>query len=64
MLFWRKIFEVGKCPSPGLLQPRPGLREYPELSFISYVNPIEKYFAFEPSYVCSQGKLRCENLKI
>jgi hypothetical protein len=41
MLLWRKNFEDGKCPSPGLLQPR-------KLSLIYYVKPIEKYLAFEP----------------
>jgi hypothetical protein len=47
MLFWRKKFEDENCPSPRLsLQPR--IYEFPELSIISYVEPIEKYLASEP----------------
>jgi hypothetical protein len=46
MLFWWKNFEDGNCPSLGLFA-APYL-EFPELSLISYVKPIEKYFAFEP----------------
>jgi hypothetical protein len=45
MLFWRKQFEDGNSPSPGLFA-APDL-EYPELSEISYAKPIEKYLAFE-----------------
>jgi hypothetical protein len=37
MLFWRKIFEDGHCPSPGLFA-APYL-EFLELSLISYVKP-------------------------
>jgi hypothetical protein len=44
MLFRRTNFEDGNCPSTGLF-PAPDL-EYPELSLVSYVKPIEKY-AFE-----------------
>jgi hypothetical protein len=46
MLFWRKNIEDGNCPSPGLFA-APEL-EFPGLSLISYVKPIEKYLAFEP----------------
>jgi hypothetical protein len=46
MLFWRNNIEDGNCPSPGLFA-APEL-EYPGLSLISYVKPIEKYLAFEP----------------
>jgi hypothetical protein len=42
MLFWRKNFDDGNCPSSGLFA-APYL-EFPELSLICYVNPIEKYF--------------------
>jgi hypothetical protein len=67
MLFWRKNFEDGNCPSPGLFAAL--YLEFPELSLIFYVKPIEKYFAFEPwtgtqSQIYSQSKLttlRCEN---
>jgi hypothetical protein len=45
-LFWRTNFEDGNCPSPGLFAAT--YFEFPELSFISYVKPIEKYLAFEP----------------
>jgi hypothetical protein len=38
MLFWRNNFEDGNCPG---LFAAPYL-ELPELSLISYVNPIEK----------------------
>jgi hypothetical protein len=71
MLLWRKNFEDGNCPSTGLFA-APYL-EFPELSLISYVNPIEKYhFAFEPRTgtefkIYSQGKfttLRCKNRKV
>jgi hypothetical protein len=70
MLFWWKNFEDGKCPSSGLFAAL--YSEFPELSLISYVKPIEKYFAFEPRiysqiYRYSQDKLttlRCENRKI
>jgi hypothetical protein len=43
MLVWQKIFEDRNCPSPGLLA-APYLAEF---LLISYVKPIEKYFAFE-----------------
>jgi hypothetical protein len=48
MSFWRKIFEDGHCPSSG-----PGLfaapyLEFPELSLISNVKPIEKNIDFAP----------------
>jgi hypothetical protein len=39
MLFSGKM---EKCPTPGLLQSP----EYPQLSLISYVKPIEKYLVF------------------
>jgi hypothetical protein len=45
MLVWRKSFEAGHCPSPGLFSAQ--YLEFPELSLISYVKPIEKYLAFE-----------------
>jgi hypothetical protein len=45
MFVWRKNFEDTNSPSPGLFS-APDL-EYPELSLISYVKPIEKYLAFE-----------------
>jgi hypothetical protein len=49
MLFWRKNYEDGNCPSLGLLQTRSyNFYYYPELLLISYVKPIEKYLAFEP----------------
>jgi hypothetical protein len=68
ILFWQKNFEDGNWPSPGLLAAPPYL-EYPELSLISHVKPIEKYLIFEPpsgtkSQLYSQGKLitlRCKN---
>jgi hypothetical protein len=55
MLFWRKIFEDGKCPISGF-SAAPDL-EYPELLLISYAKPIkEKYLACEPrSGTKSQG---------
>jgi hypothetical protein len=64
MLFRRKNFEYGNCPSPVLFA-APYL-EFPELSVFSYVKPIEKYLSFEPrsgtkSQIYSQGKL--ENRK-
>jgi hypothetical protein len=46
MLFWRKNFDDGNCPSSELFAV-PYL-EFPELSSISYVKPIEQYFALEP----------------
>jgi hypothetical protein len=46
MVVWRKNFENGNTPSLGLFA-SPYL-EFPELSLISYVKPIEKYLAFEP----------------
>jgi hypothetical protein len=69
-LFWQKIFEDGNCPNPVFFA-APDL-EYPELSLISYVKPIEKYLALEPlsgtkAQLYSQGKLitlRCKNRKI
>jgi hypothetical protein len=69
MLFWREDFEDGKCPTPGLLQPR---YYNPELSLISNVKPVKKYLAFEPRrgpkcQLHSQGKLttsRRENQKV
>jgi hypothetical protein len=69
MLFWRKKFEGGSCPSTWLFAAQ--YLEFPELSLISYVKPIEKYLAFEPrtgakSQIYSQGKLtvlRKQNLK-
>jgi hypothetical protein len=63
MLFWRKNFEDGHCPSPGL-SAAPYL-EYPELSLISFVKPIEKILRLSTGL--GQGKLttlRCENRKI
>jgi hypothetical protein len=70
MLVWQNNFEDGHCPSPGLFA-APEL-EYPGLSLISYVKPIEKCLAFEPrsgskSQLHSQSKLitrRRENRKI
>jgi hypothetical protein len=62
MLFWRKIFEDGHCPSPGLFA-APYL-ELPELSF-SCVKSIENILLLSPGL--GQGKLtalRCENRKI
>jgi hypothetical protein len=65
--------KIETVPVQGSLQPGPVLTvEFPELSLISYVKPIEKYFDFEPrtgtkSQIYSQGKitmLRCENQKI
>jgi hypothetical protein len=49
MLFWRKNFEYGNSPGPGLFA-APALT-YPELSSISHVKPIEKYLAVEPRSV-------------
>jgi hypothetical protein len=46
MLFLLKIFEDGNYPSQGLFA-SPFL-EFPELSLISYVKPIEKHLAFVP----------------
>jgi hypothetical protein len=46
MLFWWKNFEDGKCPSSGRFAAF--YSELPELSLISHVKSIEKYFAFEP----------------
>jgi hypothetical protein len=40
MLFWRKNFEDGNCPRPGLFAA--------SFLIISSVKPIEKYFAFDP----------------
>jgi hypothetical protein len=68
-LFWRKNFEDGNCPSPGLFAAQD--LEFPELSLVSYENPIEKYLTFElrngtKSQLYSHGKLntlRCENKK-
>jgi hypothetical protein len=45
LFFFRKNFEDEHCPSPGL-SAAPDF-EYPELSFVSYVKPIEKYLAVE-----------------
>jgi hypothetical protein len=53
MLFWRTNFEDGHCPSSGLFA-APYL-EFPELSFISYVKPIEKVLPLSPGL--GQGKL-------
>jgi hypothetical protein len=46
MLFLRKNFEDGNCPSLGLFA-APYL-DSPELLAISNIKPIKKYFAFEP----------------
>jgi hypothetical protein len=46
ILFWRKNFDDGNCPSLKLIA-APYL-EFPELSLISYVKPKERYLAFEP----------------
>jgi hypothetical protein len=67
MLVWRKSFEDGNTPSPGLFA-APYL-EFTELSLISYVKkPIEKFKIFLPlSPGMGQSKLttlRCENRKI
>jgi hypothetical protein len=56
-----KIAVDGNCPTVGALCSPLLTVEIPELSLISYVEPIAKYLAFEPY---SQGKittLRCEN---
>jgi hypothetical protein len=54
MLFWRNYIEGGNCPSPGLFA---ALEiDYPGLSLISYVKPIEKYLAFEPQSVSIRVK--------
>jgi hypothetical protein len=46
MKFWRKIFEDGHCPSPGLLAvPYLAL---PELSLISNVKPKENILRLSP----------------
>jgi hypothetical protein len=42
-LLWWKSFEDGNCPNPGLFE-TPDL-EFPELSLICYVKPIETYIA-------------------
>jgi hypothetical protein len=62
MLFLRENFKDGNCPRMGFSAAP--YKEFPELSLkkISYVKPIEKYFAFEPwtgtkSQIYSQGKL-------
>jgi hypothetical protein len=56
ILVWRKIFKDGNGPSPGLFA-APYL-EFPELSLISFVKPIEKYLAFEPRTETEMGKLK------
>jgi hypothetical protein len=65
MLFWRKNFEDGHCPGPGLFAAL--YLELPELSLISYVKvkPMENVLPLSPGM--GQGKLtalRCENRKI
>jgi hypothetical protein len=58
MLFWRKNFEDGHCPSPGPFAAP--YFEFTELSLISCVKPIE-------SPGLGQGKLttlRCDNRTI
>jgi hypothetical protein len=65
MLFWRKFFEDGHYPSPGLFAAAPYL-ELQEVTLISYVKTNRKYLAFELR-TAGQGKLttlRCENRKI
>jgi hypothetical protein len=67
ILFWRKNLDDGNCPSPGLF-----VASYLQFLELSYVKPIEKYFAIEPwtgtkSQIYSQGELttlRCKNKKI
>jgi hypothetical protein len=60
MLFWRKFLLDGHCPSPGLCA-TPYL-EFPELSLISYVKPIEKILSLSPGL--GQGKLTTLDAKI
>jgi hypothetical protein len=63
MLFWRENFEDGHFPSPGLFAAT--YLEFPELSLISYVKPIDKILPLSPGL--GQGKLitlRCENRNI
>jgi hypothetical protein len=61
MLVWRKNFEDGNTPRPGLFAAL--YLEFTELSLISYVKTIEKYLSFEPRSI-GHGKLTmlgCEN---
>jgi hypothetical protein len=63
MLFWRKNFEDGHGPSPGLFT-APYV-ELPELSLISYVKPMENILPLSPGL--GKGELttlRCEHRKI
>jgi hypothetical protein len=67
MLFWRKIFEDGSCPSLGLFA-APYL-EFLELSLVSYVILIEKnILPLSPGQGLNPRSthrvLRCENRKI
>jgi hypothetical protein len=66
MLVWRKNFEDGHCPRPGLCAAPPPYLELPELSLIPYVKvkPMENILPL--SLGLGQGKLmlRCENRKI
>jgi hypothetical protein len=62
MLFWRKNVEDEHCLSPGLFAAL--YLELPELSSISYVNPMENIFPF--SHGLGQKAHytpRCENRK-
>jgi hypothetical protein len=52
MLFLRKNFEDGHCASLGLFA-APYL-EFPELSIISYVKPIEKVLPLSPGAHCAE----------
>jgi hypothetical protein len=48
MLFWRKNFEDGNCPSPGLFAAPYLEYQDQELSLISYVKPIENILPSNP----------------
>jgi hypothetical protein len=65
MLFWRKNFEDGHSPSPGLFAV-PYLELPERLKYLfSYVKPMENILPWSPEL--GQGKLttpRCENRKI
>jgi hypothetical protein len=45
LLFWQKNFDNRNSPSPGLFSALD--LQYPELSLLYYVKPIEKYLALE-----------------
>jgi hypothetical protein len=56
MLLWRKNFEDGHYPSPGLFA-APYL-ELPELSLIPYVKPMENVLALSPGLRDRASSLR------